>query len=77
MGVLYQNIEEEQEAINCYKKALEIDSEDVDSIFNTGISYANLKEFQKAIKCFENILKIDPENQDALEMIKNLKNNYS
>ena len=77
MGVLYQNMEEEQEAINCYKKALEIDSENIYSIFNMGISYANLLEFQKAIKCFEKILKIDPENQDALEMIKNLESNYS
>jgi len=56
---------EYSEAIECYDKALEIDSEHTDAWFMKGEALRALSQFEQAIECYDKALEIDSEHTDA------------
>ena len=52
-------------AIDNFKKALSMDPNSFEIIFNLGIAYINKKEFDLAIESFENVLKFSPDEPAA------------
>lgn len=53
------------EAIALYKKALTVDSTNVDVWYNMGGAYYTEKRFPEAISCFQTVLKYQPNNPQA------------
>ncbi len=51
-----------------YKKAIALDSTDIDVWFNLGIAYNNNRDYKGAAYCFGKYLKLHPEDTDALEL---------
>ncbi len=64
-GVKLQELKKFKEAIECYDKALEIDSRYIGAWYNKRVALADLKRFEEAIKCFDTVLKNDPDNEKA------------
>ena len=60
-----------EEAVKCYRKALEIDPLFPDPINNLGCALASLKRYEEAIPCFESALKLQP---TSLEVQLNIAN---
>jgi len=54
------------EAIECYDKAIEIDSRCKDAWNNKGNLLADQKKYSEAHKCYDEALKIDPKYVSAL-----------
>ena len=72
LGVIYYNSQKFSKAINCYKRALEIDPNHLSANINLGIVYQNLGEFYKAIDCFKKTIEIDSNNIVTLINLGNL-----
>jgi len=49
------------EAIENYKKALSIDPEDANILYNYGLACADGEHFKQAIECYEKVLSINPD----------------
>jgi tetratricopeptide (TPR) repeat protein len=70
-----------QEAINDYTKAIELNSENADAWHNRAVTYRELGEKAKAVNDFKTFLKMKPDSKDRLEIddyiksIENEKNN--
>lgn len=69
-GLCYQ-MRKFDNALNAYKKALELAGEDIlarqDIYYNMGNTYYMLNQFDKACKYFERVLELKRDNQQALE----------
>ena len=50
-------------AREAYEKAIDIEPESMDAIYNLGLVYTELKEYDKAIDCFKQVIKSD--NMDS------------
>ncbi len=61
MGAAYNKLTEYQQAINAYKKAIEIKPDYSDAYYNMGVAYNNLKEYQQAISACKKAIEIEPE----------------
>jgi len=68
---------EYSKAIECYDKALKIDSSKVNALNNKGTAWDYLGEYDKAIECYNQVLSKDPKNSVALtnkaDTLKSLK----
>jgi tetratricopeptide (TPR) repeat protein len=65
-------------AVNCYKKAVDIDSNMAEAYNNMGCAYATLKD-EQAIEAFKNAHRIRPEYRDVvynIEQYTNKSNDY-
>lgn len=56
-------------AVDNFKKALAIEPDSIEIIFNLGITYINKKEYDSAVECFEKVLKVSPDEVAALSNI--------
>lgn len=64
LGQEYLHREDFYKAELSFKRAMEIDSEDLQTWNNLGNFYFKINEFQKAINAFEHALKLQPRNDD-------------
>ncbi|MDK2892091.1 MAG: hypothetical protein PWQ49_483 [Methanohalophilus sp.] len=56
---------EYEKAIECFEKALTLDSDNPFIWYNKGIAYSNLCDLECALSCFEEVLKLDPSYDNA------------
>lgn len=61
-----------QKAIECFKKVVEIDPQDVEIWYELGVAYNKLKDKKHAKKCVETALELDPNYPEALNLLKEL-----
>jgi len=59
-------------AIECYKKALEINPNFADAYYNMGIAFKDKGDFKSAIESYEQTLKVDPNYAAAYNNIGNV-----
>ncbi|GHU19750.1 hypothetical protein FACS189475_07510 [Betaproteobacteria bacterium] len=72
-GVNLARLGEFQEAIACYKTALDKTDVDKDEVFfNLGIAYRSLREYDEAIKCFQQALDIQPKFSGAKKALSGI-----
>lgn len=72
LGTAYSDKEDYQNAIECFKKALEYNKEDYDAWFNLGFCYKQLKDYEKAIQAYQSAIAIKPNQADAYFNIGNI-----
>ncbi len=65
LGSSYNDIGEHKKAIECYKKALSIDSSLYYIYTNLGFAYSNIGEDSMALVCFQKSIKLNPKNTEA------------
>ena len=65
IGIIFQNLKENQKAISCYEKAIEINPNYADAHNNLGTIFNNLGDNKKAINCYEKAIEINPNYVDA------------
>jgi tetratricopeptide (TPR) repeat protein len=71
------NLGKYQETIECYYKALEINSKDEQTLNNLGIVLNRLGRYNEAIECYDKVLKMNPKNKKAWNNKGNALNNLS
>jgi tetratricopeptide (TPR) repeat protein len=59
-GVSLDELENHEEAIRCYDKALEIEPRDVNTWSNKGIALGEMGRHEAALACFDKALEFDP-----------------
>jgi tetratricopeptide (TPR) repeat protein len=64
-GATLRSLGRDEEAISCYKKALEIDPRDVLAWHNQGNTFHSLGQYEEAISCADRTLELDPMNAAA------------
>ena len=52
LGVFYFKQKNFRNAKNCYKRAIKLDSQNIDNYYNLGLTFTALNEYEKAIKYF-------------------------
>ncbi len=57
------------EAINVYKRALDLEPNNIDLLIKIGLSYRHLEEYDRAIDYYDRVLDIEPDNKTALNNI--------
>ncbi len=65
-GDIYFDEGKFNQALDTYKKALDIEPKNVDAIICIGLCYRHLEEYDKAIMFYNNALEIEPDNKTAL-----------
>lgn len=65
-GDIYFDEGKFNQALNLYKKALNVEPKNVDALICCGLCYRNLKDYDKAIEYYDNALEIEPDNKTAL-----------
>ncbi len=58
-GLEYANKNQYKEAIDCYKKVIEINPKNDATYYNMGFAYGKLDKHKKAIECFNHAIKIN------------------
>lgn len=53
------------EAIECFKRAIELNKKDTAALFNMALTYEEMKRFEEALDCFNKILQEDPLDKEA------------
>lgn len=78
-GVKLSKLGKFEEAIECYDKAIEINSNFFLAWANRGLALFNLKRYEEAIECFDKIIDIEPRDFQGYEnkgkALLNLKKN--
>ena len=65
LGSAYKNMNQFDQAVLAYNKAIELQPGFPDAIFGRGLTYTDLKKYDAAIADFTTILKEDPNNANA------------
>ena len=65
-GYALHELGRDEEAIECYDIALEIDPNDVKTLYYKNYSLYKLRRHEEAIKCYDIAIKRDPDNFDIL-----------
>jgi len=77
---LYQSLDNhDNEAIQCYKKCLNINSQSLKANLQLGIIYLKTKKYQESLYCLQNVIKLEPNNVLGLVALGNVyleMNNY-
>lgn len=73
MGSIYYILEDAQNALAYFDKALSLNENDSETLLLQANVYAFLKETKKVKDCCHKILKIDPDNSSAKKILKNLE----
>ena len=60
-----------KQAILCFKRVLEVKSDDIDVLYNLGVCYYSLDNFEQAIATFKNILNIKPDDPEVFGLLGN------
>jgi predicted TPR repeat methyltransferase len=58
-----------QEAIECYQKAIEVDSDNLDAIWGLAECYASLDDKKMAAEWYQRYLDIEPDEPEAMHML--------
>lgn len=64
-GIAFSFLGMNEEALECFKKSVQLNKKDVDAWCNMGVSMFNMGEYAEALKCYNKILLIDPDNDNA------------
>jgi tetratricopeptide (TPR) repeat protein len=64
-GIDYLTSQNYNKAIECFDKALEIDSKYVPALIDKGIALLNLERYEDAIECYDKAIEIEPKNAYA------------
>jgi tetratricopeptide (TPR) repeat protein len=59
MGLAYTELDKFKEAIEAYKKAIEINPDNYETYNNMGCAYVGLSEFEEAIEAFKKAIEIE------------------
>ena len=70
-GACYAGLGEQLTAVECYKKAIAINSEYAKAHFNLGGIYFEMQQFQDSIESYGRSLEIDSNNSEAHYYIAN------
>ena len=65
-GLLYATYGNDAEAIKFYKKALQIEPENSNALFNMGVSYSSMGKYDQAIDVLNRVIFLAPDNGDFL-----------
>lgn len=68
LGVCYQQRDEPEKALECYRKATELDSGNPDNPYNSGLILFGLNRIGEALAFFQKTLTLRPEDPASLEM---------
>ncbi|MDH3192013.1 MAG: tetratricopeptide repeat protein [Nitrosopumilus sp.] len=74
MGSIYYVLEDAKKAIPYFERALEIDSNDVETLILKTNAHLSLQQRDDAIDCCKKILKIQPDNFEAHGLLEKLEN---
>jgi tetratricopeptide (TPR) repeat protein/SAM-dependent methyltransferase len=72
IGSSYFSLSDFSNAIKCFEKAINLNSNELISIFNLGSAYYELKNYEKSKKYFHNAIKIEPNSDYANYMLGNI-----
>ena len=64
-GMIYLQLKEYQQAINCFKLAISESSVDSGAVNNLGSCYLAIKQYDRAEQCFRKVMSMDAENDAA------------
>lgn len=65
LGIVYEKLKDLDNAINSYKKAVELSPGETDFYYNLGLVYIDKKMYEEAIDCMENVLQQDKDDSNA------------
>jgi predicted TPR repeat methyltransferase len=65
-GLNYRRLENQEEAINNFLKAIALGDSSVDTLYNLALCHQDRKEFEKAAKIYDGILENDKNHQPTL-----------
>ena len=65
-GVVLNQKDENESAVQCYEQALKINNEHLPSIFNLACNLEKLKRYEESRHWFEHAIKVKPDWPDAL-----------
>jgi tetratricopeptide (TPR) repeat protein len=54
-----------EDSLNCYQKAIELDSSDVSTFIGQGLAFFNLKRYEDALESFSKAINLDDKSVDA------------
>jgi tetratricopeptide (TPR) repeat protein len=64
-GIFFIKTEQEQEALKYFNRAIEDNSDYLNSYFNKAIVFKTLQKFDEAIECYNIILRKEPKQGQA------------
>ena len=65
LGLLDKNSADPQDAVNDFKRVIELDDSDADTWYFLGTVYSQLRQFPQAIESFQHALKLNPNHASA------------
>lgn len=73
MGSIYYILEDAQNALHYFDRALEINDNDTESLLLKANVHAGTGDPETAASCLRKILDIDPDNMDAKNLLRSLE----
>ncbi len=70
LGIIYRKKKDYAGAIKQYEKALKVDADDENIMYNIGRACIENKEVEKAKKMFQQALSVDPDFKEAKKMLQ-------
>lgn len=67
MGIAYQMMFNDNEAVRCYKESLKIDPDNPQTLNNMGTVYASMKSYGAADRMYRKAMKLDPKSARILK----------
>ena len=64
-GIALSFIGRDEEAVECFRKSVFLNKNDVDVLCNMGLVLFNIGRYEESIKCYNRILTLDPDNENA------------
>jgi len=65
-GIDFYNSGQFDEAVDCFRKAIELEPEYIDAYYNLGMTFDYLKQYEASISMFKELLARKPEDYDAI-----------
>jgi len=63
LGIVYKSLKKDKEAIENWRKAVELDKYNLLAIYNLGVALAEINEKEEALKYLKRYLEIAPEDE--------------
>lgn len=73
LGKSYSSIEDYAQAIECFKKSLKINANNVNLLNNLAFAFLKLDKFEEAENTLKSALSLNPHDTESLELLKDLK----
>lgn len=65
-GIDYYNSGQFDEAVNCFRKAIDLEPDYIDAYYNLGMTFDYLKQYEASISMFKELLDRKPDDYDAI-----------